>query len=239
MKIALTSDTHYGITDKTYRKLEQMLKKMQEQEPDVVLHAGDWGSHKERHLGACMKLFRRFFSDTPIVGVRGNHDLWTEHSLQTLETFISNSDKTFEEYNILNTYFNHQEKVVIVGWNGWYKSLWPRSNDKYHMPQPENGFPINDYMQLLARESFARANIILEKYPTYKKIALTHFSHSYRNDYAEMNGDDKPITQLIDMEVNVICLGHSHIAQDETVHETRILNCGSDYNKPAYVIFEL
>jgi predicted phosphodiesterase len=259
MKILLTSDTHYGHTvNRTARLLNKFVKKIGAEKPDIVLHAGDWGSTKQKEVESCLKLFRRELGEeTPIVGTLGNHDAWTNSSKEhyaTLKEVEHNLQELFAEYHILDGY-KLSDNIEIFSYNSWYKGNNPPSNDHKFIPPLRVltfeakwfGDYIRDMHQYLIEKSYVNCFEVCGKIATSKakhKIVVTHFEPvgNYRDDpfYDGMKGSIAEHEQLIEAGATILCYGHSHRVGDYTNDKgVRIVNCGSDYNFPEYKIIEL
>lgn len=131
MKIAITTDTHLGHSHNTYKVHTKFLKKLRkdcdENEVDVLIHAGDWISHNQHQLPRAFKMFREAMGGLPILGVEGNHDcLDTETELLTKRGWIrydrivksdfilSINDEGFSEWTKIN-------KIIIKKSEKMYK----------------------------------------------------------------------------------------------------------------------
>ena len=82
MKILLTGDTHYGFDFSTDRIIRKAFKNdwPDDNEIDIIVHTGDWISHKQKQFPKILNLFKGKYPTTPIVGVRGNHDFWNSET---------------------------------------------------------------------------------------------------------------------------------------------------------------
>lgn len=78
MKIALISDTHWGITKPN--SIKKMLVRLSKEPFDVLIHAGDYSGTREgfKPTRATVKLIREFFPEVPYLTVLGNHECLTE-----------------------------------------------------------------------------------------------------------------------------------------------------------------
>jgi len=76
MKISITADLHYGITDVS--EIRSMAKRMSAESPDVVVLAGDLAETvlDPGRFSDLLIIFRMEIPGTPILVVIGNHDLW-------------------------------------------------------------------------------------------------------------------------------------------------------------------
>lgn len=208
------------------------------EKPDVILHAGDWASTKHCELEGCLKLFREYFPSTPIVSVFGNHDLWQEECcFTTIDQQLTANEALFEKYDIANEYADLQKKVHVVAFQSWYRTVRPPSNDTLWSPEPER---LHYIMKDKMVQSFEETQQKLLKHRGFTKVIVSHFSpYHYRYGYTQMCGPVALFETLMAQGLRYLCLGHSHEYQNEDVDGCTILNCGSDYDEPKYVTFEI
>jgi predicted phosphodiesterase len=224
MKIALTSDTHYGFSPRANENIKIMLERLQSEGIDLIVHAGDWASHKSSHLISCVRTFRKYFPNTPIVGTLGNHDLAGE-SLNVL----SNIQRLFLKHSILDYWTNG--KIKVIAFQSWYNSSHPPSTDHYWMPKNIT------HQDMIVRSHQNFDNIIGEL--DVNTIVVSHFTpYNYRHGYNAMCGPMGMFDQIT-ASAGFLCLGHSHLYMDEMIDGCRVMNCGSDYESPKYKIFEV
>lgn len=262
MKLLLTSDTHYGMDGKTHNKHMKFWKKVskviQEQDIKALIWAGDVASFRQRHLYRSLEQAREFV-DIPILLVRGNHDFWNgvdkkypEMNPFTMDEIFIQHQEWFKKFNI-----HHLENgpyiiddVVICGFDGWYAQVDPGTNDKKWMPMTIQGEAItSQYMVSKAWKDFDEClKIDTSKYR--KSIIVTH-----HNPYPINGGSVKTCIEmglnnyghsgnfkfLLEMKekFDILCCGHSHQYRNDDEEGIQIYNCGSDYNKPKYLIFEV
>jgi predicted phosphodiesterase len=250
MRVILTSDTHYGYSENhTANYIENMLKKIVSINPDVLIHAGDWGSNAFAHVRDCMELFRKYLPTAPMLSCIANHDVWRD-SDETKLPILENRQQIldlFKEYNLLNELL--LDDVLFLSYNGWYASVNPPSNDASwilggnpysSMFNPKAVIEMHSTMKKLGEEDFERMLRVLNKSTASKKVVSTHFSPFYRNhEITKMSGSWSQYETLLDHKVDVICYGHSHFREDIMMEKSRILNAGSDYNKPDFILFEV
>ena len=82
LRIAFLSDLHFNGALESARQLEQLLTKVINAQPDVILLGGDYSTSvtNEADLRALRADFAAIFSKTegiPVVAVLGNHEAWT------------------------------------------------------------------------------------------------------------------------------------------------------------------
>lgn len=241
LKIAVTTDTHMGHHFKTILKIEKMLKKLMTEKFDILIHCGDWVSSKQRQLETSFKLFRKIIpKEIPILAVIGNHDFWNgDEKFKNSSLMLENHNRLFQEYDIHyleNGPFIFQN-VGFYGFNGWYHSTRPATNDTRWMPRFFEGLDPHVYFNNIARKkAFELLNLEL----LYEKnVLVTHFPFftdhiKYAEFCADMNYMD-PFTEKFDL----MLVGHSHKECDWVKNKCRVVNAGSDYNFPRYKIVDL
>lgn len=151
----------------------------------------------------------------------------------------------FKEHNV-----HHLEEgphvvddVIVCGFDGWYNRADPPTNDSDRMIGNIEGCPAMVYHSSRAYKELCR--VLDTDTDSYRKsICVSHFppfggdrkglterdmSYSANPRYLE------PITEKFD----VFCVGHSHMHVDRIENGCRLLNAGSDYNSPRFVIFDV
>lgn len=257
VKFVLTSDTHYGFNDKTHRRHENFLTTLWEaieiDEIACVIHAGDWSVNKQDQFYRTMKMFRKYIDiRIPIVCVRGNHDFWdyadgykVRHKRQWGELSRIHRE-WFKEMNIHHLEEGNMviDDVIVCGFDGWYGIGNPPTNDEAMMIGNIEGCPSMVYHSSRAYKELMRVlDTDIDSYA--KAICVSHFP-PFGGDYK--NGHDPkdlrysanpryldPITEKFD----VFCMGHSHGRVDRIENNCRLLNCGSNYNLPRFLIFDV
>ena len=260
VKFLLTSDTHYGFNHKTHQRHETFLEGVQlaikEEGVNCVVHAGDWSVNKQDQFYRTMKMFRKYIPlDIPIVCVRGNHDFW-DYAKDYGYTSSGRKmhwgemqqahNKWFEEFNIhhLESGPFIVEDVIVCGFDGWYGQANPPTNDESQMIGNIEGCPTMVYHSSRAYKELMRV-LDTDTDAYAKAVCVSHFP-PFGGDYK--NGHDPkdlrysanpryldPITEKFD----VFCMGHSHGHVDRIDNNCRLLNAGSDYNLPKYLIFDV
>lgn len=238
MKFLLTSDTHYGFDKSTHRVHEKFLKKLSEQDFDVLIHAGDIQSDKQHQLPRTLTMFRNAIGDKPFLLVRGNHDFWDaeELTMDGMNLFRSH-EEIFSQLNIhhLDTPWE-KDYIVVAGFDGWYGSLIPPTNDEFWVPK-FNGERCHDYLSKKAHKDLERLNDLDKQ--GRQLICVTHFPpFELHGTRSEMSANPRYM-DVITTKADVLCVGHSHQAADFRHNGCRVLNAGSDYNNPKFIIFEV
>jgi len=245
--IALTSDTHYGLDNNTHIVHEKFLKRLDKDikanNVSLLIHAGDWACNKQDQFYRSMKMFRKHIS-VPIVCVRGNHDLWQHKNYPKMQTYIEMM-KTHEEW-FKELGIHHLESgpyihgdIAIFGFDGWYHSANPPTNDLSTMQFKDvGGAPIMPYLSSRAHKKLD-ALLALDLKPYRRSILVTHHS-PFTDDwkYKELTANPiyfEPIVEKFDF----FCCGHSHQRVNNVFGKCRVLNSGASYNTPQYLIFEV
>ncbi len=110
MKIAVTTDTHLGASNNTIKIHEKFLKKLMAESFDILVHAGDIASHKQKQLYRSLSMFSEALGDIPMLFVLGNHDLWDQDAWNqknkrynkrtSYEQMKANQREWFDELNV-------------------------------------------------------------------------------------------------------------------------------------------
>ena len=250
-KLLITSDTHKGFSHNTTLIHDKWAERFQQQEWDVVILAGDIASHRKQHFKAALKWWRKQAGDKPILLARGNHDLW-DRSTRNLEGLRNHlHHEWFAESNI-----HHLESAgpfwidntCVVGFDGWYHRH-PQTNDPNHMRGRTLAGNSWRWLQSCAMHGFDAALKAAEQAKTNrnKVVTVTHFPiveevpASPRHRYADPGAyDGNPYYgERLREFTDLLIYGHSHHAVDIVVENTRVVNCGSDYNRPKHLIIEV
>lgn len=233
MKCLLTSDSHRGFDKNTHKIHEKFLIKIAEEKPDVVIHAGDWASNQQKQLEATFKQWRGALPNIPIICVFGNHDYWCHKerfSYQTMQDFHKKILKDFDIHHLGHSGPYETPDVIFAGYDGWYSHVNPPTNDAINVPKDLT----HDIMSKKAHQDILN---ILDLTSEKTIVGISHFPPFTENylylPYCANPLYMDPITEKCD----VFCVGHSHKACDFIKNDCRVLNAGSDYNKPAYIVF--
>jgi predicted phosphodiesterase len=262
MRILQISDTHYGFNEYNVEMLSKGLSQFTDDDFDVVIHCGDWISHDPSQFKPFLELLRSVFKTTPICGVLGNHDLWGSDINISHEVIYN----IFNSYNIqlLSCGKLELEKfnTVIYGFDGWYGSDDPSSNDSRKIKkfkdfgkkvnyQNSNEYS-NSRINVMAAHMYLRnmnykqlSGIVKNLDKNKRNLIVTHhnpiiFDHSYM----DLAGDSRLLKPIIN-NFELCFFGHTHKYCDIIEHNEhftkfcRLINCGSDYTKFTYKIIEL
>lgn len=245
MKIALTSDLHYGCTGNSANKIQKMFHKLNQSDFDVLILNGDLASHTQYHYKRCLETAREII-DRPILTVRGNHDLWDGlhrkdklSNTRNLGQIYQEHEQLYKDLDIehLDTPFV-QGDISIFGFDGWYHKSDPGTNDEKWMPRDYQGCQTMTY---LAGNSFKDFDRVLDQYDVFKgttNIIVSHFPMIQGpNDRHEFNASPRFWPEVKD-RFDIACFGHSHRFMNEMVDGCRVVNCGSDYGSPKAMVID-
>lgn len=266
VKLMLTSDTHYGMDGKTHAKhlkfWKRVAKAIKEENVQALLWAGDIASFRQRHFRNSIEMARKYVS-IPILLIRGNHDLWCGKDPKERGVEFSSLEEVFTKHKqwMTQNFIHHLEDspyviddVVICGFDGWYATSNPDTNDKYWMPKNVQGQPfVNQYLATKAWKDFQNC-LDVDTSPFRKSVLVTH-----HNPYGfSPLGKCRTVDELLKVGVeytghganlkflpeirekfDVLCCGHTHGFKDDTREGIQIYNSGSDYNNPKFLVFEV
>lgn len=262
IKLMLTSDTHYGMDGKTHSKHSKFWRKVAEtiEKEDIkaLIWAGDIASFRQRQFRRSLEMAAEHVS-IPILLVRGNHDYWNGYDpkepkmhLKTMEQVMDQHQLWFKQNGIHHLENGPYviEDVIICGFDGWYGSANPNTNDKKWMPITIYGEKItSQYLVSKAWKDFEKC-LEIDTTPYRKSIIVTHhapypYDHSYvdTNMYLGLNYGHHTANfrflQEMKGKFDILCCGHSHKLRDDYDEGIQIYNCGSDYNAPKAMVFEV
>lgn len=242
MKIALTSDTHAGLDGRTEAKHYKFWKKLGAVPGvDLMIHAGDWATNRQRQISKSMETLRKHIS-WPIACVFGNHDYWRDKE--------DGEDYGIGEIMALHTMACDKYKIhyletgpliigdhIILGFDSWYRTWNPPTNDKNWMPIFHEGVPVHTWMGHRASQSLDR--LLLTDTEAYRKVVcVTHFPpYTHDRDYEEFCAPAKYLNFLTE-KADILCMGHSHKLDIQVINDCQMLNSGADYNRPRALIFD-
>lgn len=266
MKIAQISDTHIGIT--TEGQLKVCFEKAAEENPDVVVHCGDYGGTTEG--GKCVrrtvKLLRKYFPDTPIVSTIGNHDYWCSGKLKLIvgwdgnakyvrgapgpEDFKKNLEVIRDAFREANVHFLDKEgvyvhplfkHVVFIGASGWYSNPNPPTNDRRWLPIGLEG-DTNRLILKTTEDDLFRAEETLKDFESWQTlIFVSHFPViNTGRDYKGAFEDFSWRESIADFFVAKYNCQHFLCGHAHQLHKGPLrYECGPDYYRPTYQIIEV
>lgn len=267
MKVMLTSDTHYGTQGNSASKQRKFWRKVGEtiekEGVKLLIMAGDMASHRQRHLLRTLELVNEYVK-CEIVLVRGNHDLWDGEDKKDKAAGTRSLNQIWELHR---TWFKHFhihhledgplviDDVLICGFDGWYATSNPATNDKHWMPELHEGCPIMPFLTNRAWKKFEEC-LDLDTSKYRKSILVTHHNPYPFSPYKDYK--PRPVKELLEQGItytghganirflpeiaekfDVLCCGHTHGYKNDTTEGIQIYNSGSDYNNPKFLIFEI
>ncbi|NVM34009.1 MAG: metallophosphoesterase [Candidatus Lokiarchaeota archaeon] len=256
MKIILTTDLHEGFDNKTNRINSKFITKMSEEikkdaDIKVMVVTGDLASHKQRQLPRVLKMLRTKIN-IPILVVRGNHDLWDTQKgdfgqkgqwlnkpKPSIKSIYKQHEQWFHDNDIRHLESGNFEinDIVFIGWDGWYHSLNPPTNDEFRMTPYTEGIRTTEWLTYRAEREFNR--VIFDQTDAKIRIAVTHHSPLPSEWQYKDHAANPKFLQQITCRFNYFLIGHTHQETDMIIDDCRIINAGSDYNAPKYKIFEV
>ena len=243
MKIILTSDTHYGHSSKTHRRHEKFLRKVNNEKPDLLIHAGDWASNRQHQFYRSMKMFKESL-DCPIFAVRGNHDFWQLRekgkSKLSIEELVRQHEAWFRELGIHHASLGELKLggFNFYGFDGWYRSVNPPTNDEAMLPFTNEGLTT---MERLTRKAYVDLANLLDTLSgeKEKRVLVTHFPPFTENPfYRDMNGNENYLP-IFEEHFGYLMCGHSHKECDWEYKSLHIYNSGADYDAPRFKVINL
>ena len=252
MLIIVTSDTHKGFTEKTHRRHEKFWSTVAQQNPDLLLIAGDLTTKYQKTIVSTFRQIRKHLS-CDIAMVWGNHDYWDgEQRFRHIQQFFEWHAKCCQDFNIidLNIRTYETDRIWVTGFDGWYGSVNPPSNDLHWMPTRMQDCPTHHWMNKRADTAL---NNILQNIPADPrvKICVTHFppfnilkfgdanrykSFGYHGD--EFNANPRYL-EFIQEKFRYLVCGHSHQEVNTEYQGLGIINPGSDYELPKFITLDI
>lgn len=248
MKIAITTDTHYGYNgDKTRKNHEKFLISLAEamalHDCKLLCHTGDWATHKHSQLAKTFEQFRQYIKQ-PILTVFGNHDYWNvidRYKPLKWEDLVKSQNELLLKFDITHVGENPVviDNILFAGYNGWYANLNPPSNDLNFMPKWIEGIPTHEFLNKKSHNDLNKLLYSLDKFQYEKAVCLTHFPPFIDNPaYADFTGNPSHLPFLKE-SFNVLIVGHSHRTHDYVDEGLRIINSGAEYHFPRFIIVEI
>ena len=248
MKIGLTSDIHYGFADNTQSKLTRFFQDLAKENLDYFIIAGDIAITNQHQFKRCLELARSYLK-CDIGIVRGNHDFWER---------IHDKDPRSGKRSLMEVYKFHEEvckdnnitiltenpiiledRISIYGFDGWYRMVDCGSNDQLNIPKYVEGCPSMSY---LIDKAWRDIDNVLENARKDDKFKILVTHHNLYNEPFFYDDSMAGILQAypeVKENFDVLCCGHTHVFQDYMDENLRVLNCGSDYNNPKSIIFDI
>jgi len=218
-----------------------------EQDVDLIFLAGDNGSHHPDLELEALKTFHENFPKSKIYFVLGNHSWWNGRATpaETLQYIRCGGLKYGARYLPETPLVLDEQKTLVVGLDGWYAQTPTTTNDRNYIPD----FALADpWLRDNAETSFNHAIRLCTHYKQkdYRTILVTHFP--FFEGVVDWKGAGSgqyfgaPLERVEMLgQVDIVYFGHSHrhydgIARNGTTH---LINPGSDYCKPSFVLIDL
>lgn len=263
MKVAVTTDLHAGFGEGTRRVHEKFFAGLQKEEFDVLLITGDLISNQQKQMESIFKCLRLYFPDKEIMVVYGNHDYWdwaswnkggrqkNRYPFHRMEqyheelclkydiTYLQDNPRRFKDGN---------REICFFGYDGWYNSVNPLSNDHFNLPKEHQCVPIHQYLRYRADKAVDKIIEEVDSMDITDRVFVcaTHFN-LYLNDikYLTMCGMLNQGTELFQRFDYIFC-GHTHQQYSQIMDGCIVKNIGTNYdeyqqgyNNPRYEIVDL
>lgn len=125
VKIALIADLHIGLFSGHEKQLQLIVKKINQQQPDLVVVAGDWTYEPENKLVEELAILQKI--QAPVYSVNGNHD--EQYPGPPIQALLAQS---LEQNNVIDIEGKVVEfdefRLIGVG------DLWAGKTDMRYMP---------------------------------------------------------------------------------------------------------
>ncbi|AOA59245.1 metallophosphoesterase [Acinetobacter larvae] len=125
IKVALVADLHIGLFSGHERQLKSMVKKINQQNPDIIVVAGDWTYEPEDQLVDELAVLKQL--KAPVYSVNGNHD--EQYPGPPIQQLLSNA---LAQNNVIDIEGKMVEfddfRLIGVG------DLWAGKSDMRYMP---------------------------------------------------------------------------------------------------------
>lgn len=239
MRALITSDWHFGYSHDTCDRIRTMLMDGMNKGFDIMIIAGDVASNDPRQLEKAFKHTREIV-DKPILVVYGNHDYWSKYyySIKTIEEKHEQSCKDYDiHYLACNPYYG--DDFTIFGFDGWYGNPDPDTND-YNWMSKEFGSSANLHRHFFEKQNKQFGKCIMgEVSTTSVNVLVTHFNLFPGHFDIDYMGGYFPIGDIALERFSHIVYGHNHKFDYFPKKGVTVINPGSGYNVPGYVIIDL
>jgi predicted phosphodiesterase len=136
--------------------------------------------------------------------------------------------------------YNLSENIVVLGMMGWYKETNVQvlgTNDYKYMPEKIQDVPVHMYLSYKAEKDLEK--LLYTDTEGKTVVFITHFPPFTEDPAYEKYCANPKFMDFMTEKADYLLVGHSHKACDFIHNDCRVMNCGSDYNKPKYIIFEI
>jgi predicted MPP superfamily phosphohydrolase len=125
IKVALVADLHIGLFSGHERQLKSMVKKINQQQPDFIVVAGDWTYEPEQQLTAELAVLKQL--KAPVYSVNGNHD--EQYPGPPIQQLLADALAQNEVIDIEGKIVEFDDfRLIGVG------DLWAGKSDMRYMP---------------------------------------------------------------------------------------------------------
>ncbi len=125
VKVALIADLHIGLFSGHERQLRIIVEKINQQNPDLVVVAGDWTYEPENKLADELMILRQI--DAPVYSVSGNHD--EQYPGPPIQDLLRHALEVNDVMDIEGKVIDFAEfRLIGIG------DLWAGKTDMRYMP---------------------------------------------------------------------------------------------------------
>lgn len=255
MKIALTTDLHYGYSMNTYITLSNYFKKnlLQLKESELMVISGDLIASKQESFPQLFKLLRHYYHyDKEILIVRGNHDYWDYENKHNYDAYKYMQDNFRKECDLFEiTYLPdspwYTKNFVFYGFDGYYAQIPPKTNDVRNMPLQAHDEDIHihlnrkahNHLQAILRDVDGFKN----KHPDKKLVCVTHYNLKAEPAWEFMSGHRSYLDAITGAGFKYLFWGHNHKKENFKYtyngNTINVINAGGDYDKPSLMFIDL
>ena len=168
---------------------------------------------------------------------------------QSWNEMIESHKDIYAKYNIIHldgTSYDINDKVTAIGYDGWYADANVTTlgtNDYKFLPEMIETAPAHIYLRYKAEKDLDKIlNIDTEGKIVVGMTHMPPFSNTEPvvdpGVVPKWNANPTFLKLLTD-KCDYFLVGHNHKALDVVFNDCRIINSGSDYEKPKYTIFEI
>ena len=233
MKIGIITDLHIGHYPEKAQEFKRFVESLR---CDILIIAGDISSNDPSQTELAFKTIRDADPYLKVVVVAGNHDEWVIDTFTTLDEVIAKFNELCKKYNIhylqdMGEYV--QDKVAIMGYDGWYAFRDSGTNDYEMIPQ-RNSFGASTFDVMKKREQEGLDKVLeqVENYQDKVKICVTHFTFwTTDREYERMCGNKRHFDLFLKDKFDYLIVGHSHQPQREKFDNCTVINAGADYEQ--------
>lgn len=230
MKVQPISDLHLDCLEG--KQWEGVLHSIINPEADVIVFAGDMCEW--RNIG----LLKRALADVykRILYVPGNHEYWGSEDCRGLVKDLKTVFSGMPNVAVLNEDYRQIDDVLFIGGTLW-TNLWNPINadivkhfmaDFRHCPSLTTDFTNQKHEFMVG---FIEECLKSENFKDHKKVVITHHGPSFRAvakqyQYSSANcGYFSALDHILESEKSpdVWIHGHSHVAMDEKIGNTRVI----------------